>query len=179
MDVSTVAASVTALVGVVLGAWLAGRGTRGQWLKETQLGACQKLMDQYAQLYESLAKAACGGRAELVWTPWNQAITAITFVCHPKVVEAAIDLDEQMWRLHRSVAAGLTDRDSWVEDRRPVEDARADFVHTVRRHAADGRGRRVRTSGRPPVDDPLWLVAGPDDVEAAGGVRRSPQTSTK
>lgn len=49
--------SVLALAGVAHGAWLGSRNQADQWRRDTQLQACQRLMDQFAFLYDSLAQS--------------------------------------------------------------------------------------------------------------------------
>lgn len=156
MDGTTLTASGLALLGVVFGAWLGARSTRSQWLKETQLVACQRLMERYAELYEHLALSRRGDVFDQSWASWNQALTEVSLVCVTAVVDAAAALDEQFWRIDWAIRGGHADLQTWIEQRRPLDAARVSFIHTVRRQTATRYRRRVRTSGRPPEDDPLW-----------------------
>jgi hypothetical protein len=78
--ISALLSSGLALAGVALGAWLGSRGQSTQWMRETQLQACQRLMNQYADIRNYLAQSRRGEVDDLNWSEWNQALTAVSFV---------------------------------------------------------------------------------------------------
>jgi len=81
--VTMVVSSCVALIGVALGVWLGARSTSNQWLKDAQLKACQRLMDEYAPLYDTLALSRRRETRDQNWAVWNQALTAVTLDVRP------------------------------------------------------------------------------------------------
>jgi hypothetical protein len=154
--ISVLVSGGLALAGVALGSWLGSRSQSNQWMRETQLSACQRLMDQYANLYNSLALSRRGEVPDLDWSEWNQALTAVSFVCTKPVVDAAHALDETFWRGDWAIRGGRGSQADWLEIRRPIEEARATFVLTARRQNNRNLREPVRTLGRPADDDPMW-----------------------
>ncbi|MFJ9818742.1 hypothetical protein ACIRU3_26510 [Streptomyces sp. NPDC101151] len=154
--VSALLNSGFALIGVMLGAWLTARSGDRQWTHQTQLAACRRLMDEFALLYDSLARTHRAESPDLAWASWNQALTEVSFVCTKPVVDAAYALDETLWRVDWAMRGGQTGQDAWLELRRPVENARAAVVHAVRHQTSRRLHGSVRTLGRPADEDPMW-----------------------
>lgn len=148
--------SVLALLGVVLGVWLGARSAGNQWLKDKQLAACQRLMDDYAELYENLALSRRDEVFDQSWAAWNKALIGVTFVCAPSVVNAAYELDEELWRADWAIRGGRTGQAHWLTLRRTVDSARDALLLAVRRETSVRFRGNVRTSGRPSDADPMW-----------------------
>ena len=154
--VSALLSSGFALIGVLLGAGLTARTGDRQWTRQTQLAACRRLMDEFALLYDSMARTCRGEAPELAWASWNQALTEVSFVCTKPVVDAAYALDETLWRVDWAIRGGQAGQGAWLELRRPVESARAALVHAVRLQTSPRLRDSVRTLGRPVDEDPMW-----------------------
>jgi hypothetical protein len=154
--VVSILAGALALLGVALGAWLGARNINRQWMRDAQLRACQRLLERYAAIYDHLARSGRTEGSEVDWASWNHALTEISLLCTPEVVDSAYALDEAIWRLTRAVSATRPSQDRWSALRRPVESARADLIHAIRRQFDPKFQGSVRTSGRPADDDELW-----------------------
>jgi hypothetical protein len=153
-----------ALAGVVIGAWLGARSQQGQWLRNAKLRACVQLMDEYATLYAAIAVSRRDSTWEdLDWAPWNQALTAVSFVCPHKVVETAYAIDTAWWHASSAVRNRSVDWERWLQLRTGLEEARERFIHAVRVETYRTYTRAVPTSGRPEPDHPMW---GPPDSDA-------------
>ncbi|MFI5957392.1 hypothetical protein [Cryptosporangium sp. NPDC051539] len=148
-----------ALIGVVVGTYLGGRNSGRQRIRESQLESCQEMMQEYAVVYNWLARFAGGAKPEPIdWAPWNHALTVVSFVCEPKTVATAHALGEQIWRADQAVRQEGIGLEEWWLTRQPVEEARAAFIHAVRRQLNPKFREHVRTTCRPPQDDPMWKV---------------------
>src|SRR5699024_6430351 len=118
-------------------------------------------MDQYADLYEHLALSRRDQVFDQSWAAWNRALTGVSFVCLPAVVDAAYALDEELWRADWAIRGGTTGQREWLERRRSVEAARAALILAVRRATSPRFRTQVRTSGRPADTDPMWTSRPP------------------
>jgi hypothetical protein len=148
--------SAIALVRVALGAWINGRSSGRQWIRETQLHPCQQAMDEFALLYDGLALSRRGQVPDLNCVPWNRALTGLAFVCPAEVVEAAYELDETLWRADWEIRGGSSGQTSWTRLRRPIDDARDRCFRAARSHVSRGLRQPARFTGRPTDDDPIW-----------------------
>lgn len=154
--VTAAVAGNTALLGAVVGAGIQARSTHSQWLIESRLVACQHLMDAYQPLYGNLALSRRGKVFDQSWTEWNAALSSVSFVCAPSVVDAAYSLDEQLWRADWAIRGGHVGQGEWSRIRGPVDDAHSALVQEIRHQTSKKDRAVVRTSGRPRDDDPMW-----------------------
>ncbi|MFG1928862.1 hypothetical protein [Cryptosporangium sp. NPDC048952] len=154
--VVSIVTGALALCGVALGAWLGARNTSRQWTRDAQLRACQRLLERYAAIYDMLARSRRGEAPAIDWASWNHALTEISLLCTPVVVDSAYALDEAIWRLTRAVDESHSSQDEWAALRRPVESAHSTLIHAIRRQFDPEFRGTIRTSGRPADDDELW-----------------------
>jgi hypothetical protein len=145
------------LLGVVVGALLGARNTSRQWTRDKQLQACQRLMEQHSIVYDRLADWAINHkRADMDWPQWNHALDEMALLGDPAVVECAYAMSEQVWRTSYAIKRSPMGLQGWLHARVPLEEARAEFIYAARRQLNPRFNGPVRTTGRPPAEDPMW-----------------------
>ncbi|WP_225848219.1 hypothetical protein [Streptomyces sp. HPF1205] len=90
------------------------------------------------------------------WRPWNQALNMINLVADRGIVDAALALDEQIWRMHTVIRRGLRADENWTDLQQPVLEAQGAFINTARLQLARDGVALDRMTGKPAPDDPLW-----------------------
>ena len=156
--VTTLAAGLLGIAGVLVGERRGSRSQRDHWLRDAQLRACARLTDELHIVYIALAELRRGTRKDLDWAPFNQALTAVSLICDSRVIEAAYRLDGAVWRAHRAIRGGIAGDAEWSNIREPVESSRRDFIESARRQLAPRSTTPNVLSGRPPDDDPIWMA---------------------
>jgi len=169
-DVAIVAGST--LIAGIGATWWAGRIARAtqttQWRLEEQRAAAEQLLRAWSDMYVALANASQEDRRSpdgppgrgsgplTDFTEWVAALERLSLVADKSLVERAVALDTQVWQLHKRLRelGGLANVE-WHQNTQPVHDARLDFVNTARR-VLGSETPVDNTSGRPPLDDPLW-----------------------
>lgn len=166
----TAAATLSAGLGGALTAGrLAARLDSTRWRLDRQAKAAADVLRTWSSFYIGLARAARGGKSSigpsdewlgpLVSTEeWNHALETIALIGDPRLVDAALVLDSEMWRMHSRIAyLGELANDHWSDDIRPVFEARVHFVNVAREVL--GTGHIVSaTWGKPPPNDPSWAA---------------------
>lgn len=171
-DVAIAAGST--LVAGIGATWWAGRTARAtqstHWRLEAQRAAVEQILREFSAVYIALANAAREGRRSpqvhgrsgsgplADFTEWVAALQRLSIVANRSLVERAVALDAEVWRLHKRVRelGGLV-RVEWGQNTQPVLNARLDFVNAARKML--GSDSPVdETLGRPPLDDPLWTM---------------------
>ncbi|MFG1804972.1 hypothetical protein [Streptomyces sp. NPDC049040] len=110
-------AVVTTLVGVVAGAAVGERSQDQHWTRDQVARACVRLLEESSQVFMGLVEMERARPASvpqgvvvptaLDWRPWNQALNMINLVADPGIVDAALALDEQIWRMHTAIRRGF------------------------------------------------------------------------
>lgn len=90
------------------------------------------------------------------WRPWNEALNMVNLVADKDIAEAALALDEQIWRAHIVVRRGLTPDEHWLTLRSRIITAQGGFITASRRRFSLTGEPLPRLSGKPAPDDPVW-----------------------
>ena len=85
-----VISGVLALVGVLVGAWLGSRRDKSNWVRDAQLAACSRLIEEYTRMYIGLSSFRRGVSPQLNWESWDQALSAVCLICNASVVRACL-----------------------------------------------------------------------------------------
>jgi hypothetical protein len=159
-------AVVTTLVGVVAGAAISKRSQDEHWARDQVARACVRLLEESSLVITGLfemerARPASVPQGVVVpttvdWRPWNQALNMINLVADRGIVDAALALDEQIWRMHTVIRRGLRADENWIDLLQPVLDFQGAFINTARRQLARDGAVLDRMTGKPNPDDPIW-----------------------
>ncbi len=93
------------------------------------------------------------------WKPWNDALSSLHTSVHQEIVDAAHNMDAEIWRTHRRIVAGTVSLDDWFTLRDRIDVQRLSFVNAVRHHIT-GLEPLHRLGGRPAPYDPIWHIGG-------------------
>lgn len=143
----------------MVGASLAGRTQRSHWVRDAQLKAGAELLRGYTRVFLDLGRFCRHGIKTTMdtWNDWEQVLAGVSLVCSREVVDAALKLDEAIWRAHIEIKRGRRGESTWLEVRAPVEAARTSFVNVARERLIPRPGRTLSdVRGRPANDDPIW-----------------------
>ena len=164
--VTAIAATVTTLLGVVVGSILSSRSQSRQWSRDRHADACTLVLRESSSVMMELAGL---GRLPvepvpdgtyvpntLDWRPWNEAIATISLVADHDIVHAALAIDAEFWRAHQRLRRGWLGEGGWPALRDPIDARRQDFINAARRHLARPGPPLHRLNGRPARDDPFW-----------------------
>ena len=123
------------------------------WSRDNELEACTQLISESTRTQFALLRH--WRHSEPVdWAAWNEALDLISLVAASEVVSAASRIDHELWLLSASIIEGnITDVESWNGQRQQLEEARLEFVNTVRSKVVDVRSHLDRS----PVARPAHL----------------------
>jgi hypothetical protein len=164
--VTAIGATVTTLLGVVVGSALSNRSQSRQWSRDRHADACALVLRESSSMMMELASLSRRPVEpvpdgiyvpnSLDWKPWNEAIAMISLVADHEIVNAAHAIDAEFWRAHLQLRRGWLGEGGWPALRDPIEARRQDFINTSRRHLARPGPPLRRLTGRPAPDDPFW-----------------------
>ena len=92
----------------------------------------------------------------------NGALAVVVMVAPIGIAESAIKLDEELWRLNKTVTRTVVTYESWRIITKPLEMARLDFVNHVPKELGVVGPSLSRALGRPDAADPIWQLANED-----------------
>ena len=153
---ATLTGAVLALAGVLIGGWINARSQRDQWLKDKKYRSCVDLLIQFEPLYNDFVLSRHGKRPDVAWTAWNQALEGVSVVCDAGVVDAAYLVDEAFWRVDWKIRGGEVGQEKWIENRKPLDASRADFLRAARKQVNSRSKQPRRILGRPADSDAMY-----------------------
>jgi hypothetical protein len=173
--ITPLGAVLAALLGVIVGGRVRDRSHDQRWSREGQMEACDEVFCELSRLMIGLAQM-CGyssspastktSSARIDWNPWNDALWRLNTKVAPELVAHAHAIDEEIWRAHHQIQAGLSSPDEWFSLRDTIDIRRLAFVNAVRLLIA-GQEPLDRLSGRPNPNDPIWKLGQPGDTAQA------------
>jgi len=160
--------SLLALIGVAVAAILASAAQRRHWRLTEQIEACADFLTEYSTVYVDYARAVSTGAAaqatttaEFVdWAAFNRALDVLNIMGDRQVLQAAHDVDRELWDVGLRITKGRLPKAEWPNAREPLDEARLRFVNVARARLGNGREPLRALNGRPADDDPIWDLKG-------------------
>jgi hypothetical protein len=160
------AGSFLALFGVFASSLSTAISQRSHWRFTEQGQACSNFLGEYSKIYLSYSKAVNSERSErftattefVDWAPFNQAQEVLNLMASHQIVEAAHALDRVLWEVGLRITRIGASKGDWAELRKPLDDAKLQFVNVTRTTLGREREPLRALSGRPSDDDPIWRI---------------------
>jgi hypothetical protein len=160
VTISTVGTAAATIIGVIVGGFIGSRAQTRHWSLTAQSEACINLLREQTATHLLLARANYqnpGQRLESsLWSPWNQALSAVNLLADPRIVSAAHQIDTLFWRMHLRIERGGIGEDEWQAIQGELRTAQLHFINTVRAHLGRKEAPLRNFSGRPPDTDSIW-----------------------
>ncbi|WP_346104480.1 hypothetical protein [Nonomuraea maheshkhaliensis] len=177
--IAPIGAVIAALVGVLVGGMVTRRAHRQERSQQEQSDACDQFDSASAKIVVELAAlsghhsapGSQGVEPAIDWSAWQAALAKVNKGVAKTIVAQAHTVDEQIWRAHCEIQAGLTSWDDWFVLRERIELRRLEFINAVRQTV--GLEALDSLSGRPPMHDPIWNL-GRNEAADTGPQQLSP-----
>lgn len=130
--VSSAGTTAVTLFGAVIGGVITSRSQKRHWRREKQIEACTAIVSESARTQLSL-RQQWRHRENVDWNNWDQALSMISLVGIPSLVQPANDMDAAFWTTtSRVVTLGTEDQASWPDVVQRLEAARLNFINVAR-----------------------------------------------
>jgi hypothetical protein len=162
----TIGGILAALLGGVLGGWLAHRSQSVQRERSLRMNAYAEFIRSYASVYSQLVLPWTeSGRARIDWSDWNRTLAIVNMIAHEPVAAQAVRIDEAMWRLSLASWRAPANGEEWRRLREPLDDAVLGFVNLARAELGGLGPTLSRLTGRPDYRDPVWAPVSAEHEE--------------